>query len=189
MEIAPAVTRPGPEQLTGGDGDLVRRRADGDLQIDPLVPGRVAPGLEVVQGRDGRTRRQAVLSPLARAGQLPAGLVADERRPGRHHDEAAVPHDGGADAPGREAARGVADLPAQSQRVARLERLVQHVDAVPEVVVDERGACRSPELDLTRFDLGRDGHVDGVDRPRRSVHQVKDAADAGLAPVGIELDV
>ena len=184
-EVASAVLRPRTDQLTWGEGDLVFGCAHRDRQIDVLHSVAVRPGLDVVQRRKDGPRRQAVLPPLDRIDQLSAKLIADERHPVLHREEAPVPDDGGADVAGREAARSVAHLPLQPQRFARLERLVQHVDTVAQNVVEAAGAGRTVELDRTCLHLGGDRHVERVHRQVGSVHEVMDAADVGLATVGV----
>ena len=123
MKIASSVAHPRAEELTGSDGGLVRGRADGGVEIEELLPGRIAARGDVVQRVLVGARRQPVLLPLFRLRDLAARLVADQRHPVGHIDEGAVREDGGADAASGKAARMMAHVPAHSQRVARLERL------------------------------------------------------------------
>ena len=101
---------------------------------------------------------------------------------------AAVPDDEGIGSVVAEAMRRDMHLEAEMQRVAGLERLLQRINAVAEVVIHEHGRRGPVDGYSSGFDPRDGGHMDGVDRRGTGVRQDVGATDLRLPPIGINLD-
>ena len=87
-----------------------------------------------------------------------------------------------------EAMRRDMHLKAEMQRVAGLERLLQRIDTVAEVVIHEHGRRGPVDGYSSGFDPRDGGHMDGVDRRGTGVREDVGATDLRLPPIGIDLD-
>ena len=74
------------------------------------------------------------------------------------------------------------------QRFAGLERRLQGINPVAELLIGKHVPGWPVEADGRCVDRRLGGEMDGVDRVRARVHEMERAADLGLPPLGIDLN-
>ncbi len=185
--VAAPALRPRPAQRPRRYGDLVLLGAHHRFERDPAAP--ILPRFDVVERGDQPARREPVRPPVCGARELASALIADRGQPNLVGEVGAVRHHGGVDSSFTEAMRLDMHREVEPQRVAGLERPLQGIDPVAEVLVGEHLCRRSVEGYRSGLDTGYGSHVDGVDCHGVAVHQAVQATDIHLPPLGMDLDV
>ena len=167
MEVAPPAFRPRAAEGSRRNGDLIRAgphdRLKGDRVAADSDPARYVLERRVVERRNGAPSGESILPSKYDSIELAIPLIADSWQAIPICEVAAVPDDEGIGPAIAKAMGCQVHLEVEMQGVAGLERLLQRINAVAEVVIHEHGRRGSVNGYSSGFDSRDGGQMDGVD--------------------------
>src|SRR5262249_9508524 len=188
MKVASPSFRPRSAERPRRNGGLLSARTHNRLEPEPVAADSDAPRFSIVNRRDGGPRGESILLSPGRTIQAAISLIADGRQQIQIRKVSAVLDNKGIGSIVAEAMRCDIHLEAELQRVARLERLLQRINAIAEIVVQQRQRRWAVNRDRSGLDSREGGQMDGVDRHATGVREDVSAANLHLSFVWIDLD-
>ncbi len=188
MEVASPPFRPRAAERPRRNRDLIPARPHDRLEGDRVAADPDPACLGVVERWNCGPSGESILPSNSGAIELAIPLIADSWQPIPIGEVAAVPDDESIGSVVAEAVRRDMHREAEMQRVAGLERLLQRINSVAEVVIHEHGRRGPVDGYSSGFDPRDGGYMDGVDRRGTGVREDVGAADLRLPPIGINLD-